>query len=153
MFWASKLPLVVNTFGIFWLGDFLGYFLKNWVIFFQIFWPPCLWQNKLQRGAQKLTGENLKVVWAEFSTLSQAILLCMQLHGIYKSMPQLRLANSAQVSPCWLKFVHGYSPDKYFNYIIIFTMQVRQNLPYNSILQWLMFSDFKIDWKIIIEIF
>jgi hypothetical protein len=24
----------------------------------------------LERGAQKLTGENLKVVWAEFSTLS-----------------------------------------------------------------------------------
>ncbi len=27
-----------------------------------VFWP--------QQGAQKLTGENLKVVWAEFSTLS-----------------------------------------------------------------------------------
>jgi len=24
----------------------------------------------LHRGAQKLTGENLKVVWAEFSTLN-----------------------------------------------------------------------------------
>jgi hypothetical protein len=35
-------------------------------------------------GTQKLTEDNLKVVWAEFSTLSLAILLCMQLHGIYK---------------------------------------------------------------------
>ncbi len=28
------------------------------------------WKNGLHRGAQKLTGENLKPVWAEFSTLS-----------------------------------------------------------------------------------
>ncbi len=27
------------------------------------------------RGAPKLTGENLKLVWAEFSTLSQAVLM------------------------------------------------------------------------------
>jgi hypothetical protein len=27
-------------------------------------------QNMLYRGAQKLAGENLKVVWAKFSTLS-----------------------------------------------------------------------------------
>ncbi len=27
------------------------------------------------RGARKLTGENLKLVWAEFSTLSQAVLV------------------------------------------------------------------------------
>jgi hypothetical protein len=26
--------------------------------------------NKLGRGAQKLMGDNLKLVWAEFSTLS-----------------------------------------------------------------------------------
>ena len=38
----------------------------------------------LQRGAQKLMGENLKVVWAEFSTLSLAVLLCVQLHGLCK---------------------------------------------------------------------
>ncbi len=61
----------------------------------------------LDRGARKLTGENLKFVWAEFSTLSQAILLCMQLHGIYRSMPQLRVVNSAQVSSCQLKFVYA----------------------------------------------
>jgi hypothetical protein len=28
-----------------------------------------------ERGVQKLTGENLKVVWVEFSTLSKAVLL------------------------------------------------------------------------------
>jgi hypothetical protein len=49
------------------------------------------------------TGENVKVVWAEFSTLSFAILLCVQLHGIY--MQWLRVASSAQVSSCLLKFV------------------------------------------------
>jgi len=26
--------------------------------------------NEVRRGARKLAGENLKVVWAEFSTLS-----------------------------------------------------------------------------------
>jgi hypothetical protein len=31
----------------------------------------------LKRGAQKLAGYNLKVVWAEFSTLSKVVLLCM----------------------------------------------------------------------------
>ncbi len=39
---------------------------------------------KLGRGAQKLTVENLKVVWTEFSILSWAILLCVKLHGLYK---------------------------------------------------------------------
>jgi hypothetical protein len=29
-------------------------------------------------------GENLKVVWADFSNLSWAVLLCVQLHGLYK---------------------------------------------------------------------
>jgi hypothetical protein len=38
----------------------------------------------LLRGTQKLMVENLKVFWAEFSTLSQTVLLCMQLNGIYK---------------------------------------------------------------------
>jgi len=44
-------------------------------------------------GVRKLTGENLKAVWAEFSTLSHAVSLCMQLHD----MPKPRLENSAQV--------------------------------------------------------
>ncbi len=67
----------------------------------------CILQGVSIWGARKLTGENLKVVWAEFSTLSQAILFCMPLHSIYRSMPQLRVVNSAQVSSCQLKFVHG----------------------------------------------
>ncbi len=37
----------------------------------------------LPRGARKLTGENLKLVWAEFSTISQAILkMCMKLNYV-----------------------------------------------------------------------
>jgi hypothetical protein len=36
--------------------------------------------NNTNQGAQKLTGENLKLVWAEFSTLSWAVLImCMYL--------------------------------------------------------------------------
>jgi hypothetical protein len=34
MFWAFKLSFVVNILAIFWLGDCLGYFLKNWANFF-----------------------------------------------------------------------------------------------------------------------
>jgi hypothetical protein len=37
----------------------------------------------LKLGARKPTGENLKVVWAEFSTLSLAVMLCMPLRCIY----------------------------------------------------------------------
>ncbi len=36
----------------------------------------------VMRGAQKLTGENLKVVWAKFSTLSLAVL-----QNVYNSLP------------------------------------------------------------------
>jgi hypothetical protein len=37
-------------------------------------------RDRTRRGARKLTGENLKLVWAEFSTTSQAILkMCMKL--------------------------------------------------------------------------
>ncbi len=43
----------------------------------------------ITQGARKLMGENLKVIWAEFSTLSQANMLCMRLHGISKhALPQ-----------------------------------------------------------------
>jgi hypothetical protein len=38
--------------------------------------------NQLVPGAQKLTGENLKLVWAEFSTVSKAVLMMY----IYLSM-------------------------------------------------------------------
>ncbi len=46
-------------------------------------------------------GENLKVVWAEFSTLSWAVLLCVQLHSLYKhSAAESIVENSAQVLSC-----------------------------------------------------
>ncbi len=45
-FWAIKLSFVVDILaGLFWIGDGLGYFLKNWAIFFQIFWSPCVRVN------------------------------------------------------------------------------------------------------------
>jgi len=39
---------------------------------------------RLDQGARKLTGENLDVVWAEFSILSLAVFILVQLHDIYK---------------------------------------------------------------------
>ncbi len=35
--------------------------------------------NKPNIGAQRLKGENLRIVWAKFTTLGQAFLVCMQL--------------------------------------------------------------------------
>jgi hypothetical protein len=46
-------------------------------------------------------GENLKVVWAEFSTLSLVVLLSKN------AAATSRVENSAQGSSCQLKFVHG----------------------------------------------
>ncbi len=44
-------------------------------------------------------GENLKLFWAEFSTISLAVLMmCMDLSIV---------ENSAQVQSCQLKFVHA----------------------------------------------
>ncbi len=43
-------------------------------------------------------GENLKVDWAEFSTL---------LHGMHTAI--FKVVNSAQVSSCKIKFVYGLS--------------------------------------------
>jgi hypothetical protein len=40
--------------------------------------------GSVKQVARKLTEDNLKVVWAEFSTLSLAFLLCVQLHDLYK---------------------------------------------------------------------
>ena len=52
-------------------------------------------------------GESLKVVWAEFSTLSQAVLQNVYNFMAYTSTDESRVENSAQVSSCYLKFVHG----------------------------------------------
>jgi hypothetical protein len=44
-------------------------------------------------------GENLEVVWAEFSTLSQAVLLITpKLHSL--QMATFKVENSAQVTSC-----------------------------------------------------
>ncbi len=51
-------------------------------------------------------GENLKVVWAEFSTLSQAVLLITP-KLCSMQMATSKVENSAQVLSCWLKFIHG----------------------------------------------
>jgi hypothetical protein len=47
-------------------------------------------------------GQNLKVVWAEFSALRFYVCHCIA----YTSMPKPRVENPAQVSFCELKFVH-----------------------------------------------
>jgi hypothetical protein len=51
------------------------------------------------RGAQKLTGENLEVVWAEFSTLSQPVLLITP-NLCSLQMATSKVENSAQASSC-----------------------------------------------------
>ena len=53
----------------------------------------------LKRGAQKLAGYNLKVVWAEFSTLSKAVFFQNNIIEWYVNSPS-KLENSAQVSSC-----------------------------------------------------
>ncbi len=54
---------------------------------------------------QYVTGENLEVVWAEFSALSWAFLLCnKKIHGMYTAISKVE--NTAQVLSCQLKFVH-----------------------------------------------
>ncbi len=53
-------------------------------------------------------GENLEVVWAEFSTLSQAVLLVKpRLQSM--QMTTSKIENSAKVLSCYLKFVLAYT--------------------------------------------
>jgi hypothetical protein len=58
-------------------------------------------------------GENLEVVWVDFSTLSYTILqsTAWQVHTIHAASS--RVENSAQVLSCQLKFVCGYELDTY----------------------------------------
>ncbi len=53
-----------------------------------------------------LTRENLKVVWAEFSTLKlgRIVILCRKCMARHAATS--RAENSAQASSCQLKFVH-----------------------------------------------
>ncbi len=53
-------------------------------------------------------GENLEVVWAEFSTISQAVLLDNAKNALSMQMTKSKVENSAQVSSYQLKFVHDY---------------------------------------------
>jgi hypothetical protein len=53
-----------------------------------------------ERGARYLTGDNLEVVWAEFSTLSWAVLFQSNLTAWHTHTATSRVENSAQVSSC-----------------------------------------------------
>jgi hypothetical protein len=61
------------------------------------------------RGARKLMGEILKVVWAKFSTLSLVVFVCERNCVVKTKTAILKVENSAQVLSCWLKFVHSLS--------------------------------------------
>jgi len=50
-------------------------------------------------------GENLEVVWAEFSTLSYVVLLHRAVSAWYACI-RSKVENSAQGLSCKLKFVH-----------------------------------------------
>jgi hypothetical protein len=43
MFWVFKLSFVIDILAFFWLGNFLGYSLKNLAIFFLIVWSLSYW--------------------------------------------------------------------------------------------------------------
>ncbi len=58
-------------------------------------------------GARYLTGENLKVVLAEFSTLSSVVLLYSAVSA-WQDAATSRVESSAQGSSCQLKFVHDW---------------------------------------------
>ncbi len=60
----------------------------------------------LQGRAQNLTGENLKVVWAKFSTLSQAVFIIGVTAQHTQARPHLELKTRPQVSTCYHKFVY-----------------------------------------------
>jgi hypothetical protein len=44
-----------------------------------------------KQGAQKLTGENLKVVWAKFSTLSEAVFAMCVIARQSQARPHLEM--------------------------------------------------------------
>ncbi len=52
-------------------------------------------------------GENPKVVWAEFSTLSQTVLLVNNVNAQQAHTGTSKIESQAQVLYCQLKFVHG----------------------------------------------
>jgi hypothetical protein len=63
-------------------------------------------ESKAVWGVQYAMGENQEVVWAKFSALGWAVLLCnKKMHGMYTAISKVE--NLAQVLSCQLKFVHG----------------------------------------------
>ncbi len=64
-------------------------------------------ESNLNQGARKLTGENLKLVRAEFSTISQAVLkMCMKLMYV-DARPHLQLkTRPGFILLAKVKFVH-----------------------------------------------
>jgi hypothetical protein len=68
-------------------------------------------------GARKLTGENLKLVWAEFSTISWAVFEDVHETHVCGHTPTSIVENSAQVLSCQLKFVHDLVKLASFNQI------------------------------------
>ncbi len=65
-------------------------------------WPSYQLQTRacVYAGSAKANGREPESCLGRVFNLSQAILLCMQLHGKYRSMPQLRVANLAH----WPRF-------------------------------------------------
>ncbi len=53
----------------------------------------------IEQGARYLTGDNLKVVWAKFSTLSKVILLYCALSAWHDMQPLLELKIWPRVCP------------------------------------------------------
>ncbi len=60
-----------------------------------------------RQGAQKLTEENLKVVWAEFSTLSLAVFVKSKIASHRQAHPCLELKTQPKFFPVSLNFVNG----------------------------------------------
>ncbi len=55
------------------------------------------------RGAQKITGDGLKLVWAEFSTLSQAVFVISVIAWHTLAHPHLELKAQPKFNP-WTNF-------------------------------------------------
>jgi hypothetical protein len=58
--------------------------------------------NECSQGALKLTGDNLKVLWAKFSTISQAVLVMSVIARHIQSRPHLDLNTRPKFLPVTL---------------------------------------------------
>ncbi len=71
------------------------------------FCPIALSLNSSNWGARKLMGDSLKVIYAEFSTLSWAVLLLCMKSMTYTPTPTSRVGNLNQGLSLWIKFVNS----------------------------------------------